>query len=100
MARTGGGRTAAYCNVWVVDDAVQVNSLATRPPERRRDLAGTLVNHALAIGGTCGAGRATLEVRASNKGCPTAERLACTRRSVRRACNTSPREEAPVLGGN
>ena len=89
---------AAYCAFWLVVDEVHINNVATRSRYRRRGFGAALVRHALEIGRSLGARRATLEVRVSNAPARALYgRLGFRPVSVRRAYYTRPVEDALVL---
>jgi ribosomal-protein-alanine N-acetyltransferase len=55
-----------YICFWVVFEELRVMNLGVEPSARRRGIGTKLVRHALGVGAEWGAGRALLEVRASN----------------------------------
>lgn len=99
-APTRAGRPAivGYICIWVVEDELHINNLATHPRWRRRGIAEGLVSAALEHGRAHGARRATLEVRASN-----AAAQALYRRydfepvGVRRRYYSQPTEDAILM---
>ena len=98
VLRTADGPVAAYCAFWMVTDDVHINNVATRQRYRRRGFGAALVRHALAVGRSQGARRATLEVRTSNAPARALyERLGFRTTSVRRGYYTRPVEDALVL---
>jgi len=60
------GRVIAFCNYWLVTTELHVLAIATRPDERGRGVATTLLRHVLDRASATGCSLATLEVRRSN----------------------------------
>lgn len=93
-----GGAVVGYCAVWHVFDELHINNLAVLPEWRRRGVARSLLQHALAASAATGARRATLEVRASNVAARTLyERFGFHLAGVRKSYYTSPPEDAVIL---
>jgi ribosomal-protein-alanine N-acetyltransferase len=98
---TADGSVAAYCAFWLVVDEVHIHNLATRPLYRRQGFGAALIRHALRVGRSRGAHRATLEVRVSNRAARELyTRLGFLEGLVRMAYYTKPVEDALVLWRN
>jgi [ribosomal protein S18]-alanine N-acetyltransferase len=66
VLRGDDGKTLAFCVCWVIFDELHINTLAVAPAARRTGLATFLLRQVMAEAASAGAGKATLEVRASN----------------------------------
>jgi len=66
VLRADDGKMLAFCVCWVIFDELHINTLAVAPAARRTGLATFLLRQVMAEAGAAGAGKATLEVRASN----------------------------------
>jgi ribosomal-protein-alanine N-acetyltransferase len=98
LVRTPERRVAGFCAFWVVFDEVHINNVAMRPEWRGRGIGTALLQRVLAEARRLGARRATLEVRASNKGARRLyERLGFYVAGIRRKYYTEPVEDALIL---
>jgi len=66
VLRDDEGKVLAFCVCWVIFDELHINTLAVAPAARRTGLATFLLRAVMAEAARAGAGKATLEVRASN----------------------------------
>lgn len=57
----------AYSGFWLLDDEAHITTLAVHPAFRRQHIGERLLIHDIIQAQKCGAGRLTLEVRASNE---------------------------------
>lgn len=98
VVRTAERPVVGFCAFWLVFDEIHINNVAILPDRRGHGLGTALVRHVLAEGRRLGAGRATLEVRASNEGARRLyERLGFHVAARRPGYYTSPVEDALVL---
>jgi [ribosomal protein S18]-alanine N-acetyltransferase len=98
LARDAAGRVVGFCSVWLVLDELHINNLAVAPDCRGRGAGRALLEHVLREGARLGAGRATLEVRASNQAAfRLYERIGFSVAGIRRNYYTKPIEDALVL---
>ena len=98
VVRTAERPVVGFCAFWLVFDEIHINNVAILPDRRGHGLGTALVRHVLAEGRRLGAGRATLEVRASNEGARRLyERLGFYVAARRPGYYTSPVEDALVL---
>ncbi len=89
---------AAFCVCWIIFDELHINTLAVAPGERRRGLATALLKHVMAEAARRHAGRATLEVRASNDAARKLyESLGFRATAIRPHYYTNPEEDALIL---
>lgn len=98
-AAGGGGRVLlGYLCFWLVFEELRLMDLAVDPAARRRGLARALVVHALRDGAGRGAGRAVLEVRASNAAASALYRqLGFRRVALRAGYYSNPTEDAVLM---
>jgi len=98
VVRTPDCRVAGFCAFWLVFDEIHINNVALRPAHRNRGLGTALLRHVMREARRLGAGRAPLEVRASNAGARRLyERLGFTVAGTRRNYYTNPVEDALIL---
>lgn len=100
LVDAAGGRSevAGYICFWVVFEELRLMSVAVASSWRRQGLGMALVQHALSVGLEKGAGRAVLEVRASNEAARCLyERLGFVRTAVRAKYYTNPIEDALLM---
>lgn len=98
VVRTAERPVVGFCAFWLVFDEIHINNVAILPDLRGQGLGTALVRHVLAEGRRLGAGRATLEVRASNEGARRLyERLGFHVAARRPGYYSSPVEDALVL---
>lgn len=98
VVRTPEYRVAGFCAFWLVVDEIHINNVAVRPGLRARGLGTALLTHVLEAARTLGAGRATLEVRASNVDAQRLYgRLGFVQAGIRRRYYTNPVEDAVIL---
>ncbi len=67
VVREADSRVIGFCNYWIVTTELHVLAIAVHPDQRRRGIAGTLLQHVLDTAIACGCVLATLEVRRSNQ---------------------------------
>lgn len=92
------GELLGYVCFWVVFDELRLLNLAVDPLVRRQGIATELVRHALASGRSHGAGRACLEVRASNLAARALyERFGFRQHAVRARYYVNPVEDAVLM---
>jgi [ribosomal protein S18]-alanine N-acetyltransferase len=98
VLRNPEGDVIAFCVSWVIFDELHINTIAVAAAERRKGLATVLLKQVLAEAAAEGAGKATLEVRASN-GAALAlyERLGFRVTGQRPRYYTNPEEDALIL---
>ena len=98
VLREPGGRVAAFCTVWIVQDELHVNNVAVGPAHRGKGVGQALLRFVLRLAAGLGARRATLEVRRSNvPALRLYERLGFRAVGVRRNYYSSPVEDALIL---
>lgn len=98
VGRTDDDRIVAFCVCWIIFDELHINTLAVSPADRRQGLATTLLRHVMAEAARKGAGKATLEVRASNlQALALYERLGFHVAAKRPRYYTKPDEDALIL---
>jgi len=92
------GRLLGYLIISKYVDAWHVMNVAVEPGERRRGIAGTLLNRLFELTADEGRRGYTLEVRVSNAGAIRLyERLGFRSRGVRRGYYTDNREDALIM---
>ena len=92
------GRLLGYLIISKYVDAWHVMNVAVEPGERRRGIAGTLLNRLFELTADEGRRGYTLEVRVSNTGAiKLYERLGFRPRGVRRGYYTDNREDALIM---
>src|SRR2546423_12724422 len=95
------GDIVGYVCFWVVFDEVRVMTLAVEPSVRRQGIASDLVRFMLAFGRARGAGRAILEVRASNLAARGLyEQMGVRQTAVRTKYYANPTEDAILMEMN
>ena len=88
----------AFCLCWVIFDELHINTLAVAPEFRRQGLATALLTGVFADAVEAGAGKATLEVRASNEAALELYRRLGFQVSARRpGYYSKPDEDALIL---
>ncbi len=98
VVRTAEYTVAGFCAFWLVFDEIHINNVALRPALRGHGLGTALMHHVFAEARRLGAGRATLEVRASNVAARRLyERLGFYVSGTRRNYYTNPVEDALIL---
>jgi [ribosomal protein S18]-alanine N-acetyltransferase len=98
LLRDDGGRVVAFSLCWLIFDELHINTLAVDRAERRKGLATALLRHVLAEAAAEGAGKATLEVRASNSAALALyARLGFRITAKRPRYYTNPEEDALIL---
>ena len=98
LLRDAAGGILAFCLCWVVFDELHINTIAVDPAERRKGLATILLRHVLTEATAEGAGKATLEVRASNSAALALyARLGFRITAQRPRYYTNPEEDALIL---
>jgi [ribosomal protein S18]-alanine N-acetyltransferase len=98
VGRTDDDRIVAFCVCWIIFDELHINTLAVSPADRRQGLATTLLRHVMAEAARKGAGKATLEVRASNlQALALYERLGFHVAAKRPRYYSKPDEDALIL---
>jgi len=98
VVRTPEHRVAGFCAFWLVVDEIHINNVAIRPALRARGLGTALLTHVFEAARRLGAGRATLEVRASNVDAQRLyARLGFVQAGIRRRYYTNPVEDAVIL---
>ncbi|CAN5509412.1 ribosomal protein S18-alanine N-acetyltransferase [soil metagenome] len=98
VLRTADERLAAFCACWLIADELHINTIAVEPACRAQGMATHLMRHVLEEATAAGAGRATLEVRASNTAARRLyEKLGFEIAGVRTAYYSSPDEDALIL---
>lgn len=97
VLRTETFPVAGFCAFWLVCDEIHINNLAIRPGLRGQGLGSALIREVLARAEELGAGKATLEVRASNTGAQRLyERVGFVHEGTRRGYYTHPVEDALI----
>lgn len=95
VARQPDGEVVAFCACWLIEGDLHINTLAVKGSNRRQGIASGLVRMILSA---TGAGRATLEVRQSNRAAlKLYEGLGFTTTSVRPRYYSHPDEDALIL---
>jgi ribosomal-protein-alanine N-acetyltransferase len=98
VARTANCPVAAFCAFWLVFDEIHINNVAVLPQFRGQGIGTTLMQHVLIEARRLGARRATLEVRASNRGALRLyERLGFYVAATRKHYYANPVEDALIL---
>ena len=98
VVRTPEYPVAGFCAFWLVFDEIHINNVALRPALRGQGLGTALMHHVFGEARRLGAGRATLEVRASNVAARRLyERLGFYVSGTRRNYYTNPVEDALIL---
>ena len=98
VARTANCPVAAFCAFWLVFDEIHINNVAVLPQFRGQGIGTTLMQHVLIEARRLGARRATLEVRASNRGALRLyERLGFYVAATRKHYYAQPVEDALIL---
>jgi [ribosomal protein S18]-alanine N-acetyltransferase len=95
------GAVAGFCAFWLLLDELHINNLAVHPDRRHRGYGLALIQHVLDVGARQGAGRATLEVRRSNRvALHLYDRLGFKVAATRPGYYTNPTEDALILWRN
>jgi len=98
VVRTVNCPVAAFCAFWLVFDEIHINNVAVLPQFRGQGIGTTLMQHVLTEARRLGARRATLEVRASNRGALRLyERLGFYVAATRKHYYAQPVEDALIL---
>ena len=98
VARTPTCRVAGFCAFWLVFDEIHINNVAVLPQFRGSGMGSAILRHVLDEATRLGAHRATLEVRASNRGALRLyERLGFHAAGRRPNYYSSPVEDALIL---
>jgi [ribosomal protein S18]-alanine N-acetyltransferase len=98
VLRTADGRIAAFCACWLIADELHINTIAVEPRSRAQGMATHLMRHVLEDATAAGAGRATLEVRASNTAARRLyEKLGFEIAGVRKAYYSGPEDDGLIL---
>lgn len=98
VVRTPERAVVGFCAFWLVFDEIHINNVAILPAYRGRGMGTDLLRHVLDEAARLGARRATLEVRASNRGALRLyERLGFYVAATRRHYYTNPVEDALIL---
>jgi ribosomal-protein-alanine N-acetyltransferase len=98
VLRDDEGTIVAFSVCWIIFDELHINTLAVAPAVRRRGFGTLLLEAVLTEAERAGAGKATLEVRASNAAALALyERLGFRVSARRPGYYTNPPEDALIL---
>ncbi|HHV61773.1 MAG TPA: ribosomal protein S18-alanine N-acetyltransferase [Firmicutes bacterium] len=92
------GRVVGYVGTWLILDEAHVTNIAVHPDYRRQGIGEKLLRSMMALAGSRGAKRMTLEVRVSNKPAQRLyEKLGFVRIGLRRGYYHDNNEDAIIM---